>query len=158
GRRRAPGLQMQSMPVWSPSNWFLGLYDWIRGAPDATWGGGAQLAIVITSAMLLAAVGMTVAGYRRQLQLALAPTGDAAQRGGATIQRAIALVLCLRNRLARATSDFILITLARSGAQQATIAVNAALGLTLIVAGLLRARGDVTQIMRPRTAVLWIPL
>jgi hypothetical protein len=60
--------------------------------------------------------------------------------------------------MARAIADFILTTIARNSTQQATIAVNAALGLTLIVAALLRTRGDLTQLMRPRTAVLWIPL
>jgi hypothetical protein len=158
GRRRAPGLQMQTIPTWSPTHWFLGLYEWVRGAPDASWDSGARLAIAITTAMLVSAVAMTIAGYRRQLQLALTPAADAAQRGGAAIPRAIARLITLRSRLGRASADFILMTLARSGAQQATIAVNAALGLTLVVAGLLRARGDLTQLMRPRTAVLWAPL
>jgi hypothetical protein len=158
GRRRQPGLQMQTLPAWSPSNWFLGLYDWLRGAPDATWDGGARLAVGITAAMFASAVGTTIAGYRRQLQLALTPSADAAHGDGAAIPRAIARVLTRRSRRARAGSDFIVTTLARNGAQQATIAVNAALGLTLVVAGLLRSHGDLTQLMRVRTAVLWVPL
>jgi hypothetical protein len=158
GRRRQTTVYIQPIPVWSPTNWFLGLYDWVRGAPGATWDGGARLAIEITTATILAAVSMTIAGYRRQMQLALAPSADAARRGGAVIQRAIARALTIRSRLARATADFILTTIARNGAQQATIAVNAAIGLALVVAPLLGARGDITRIMRPRTAVLWIPL
>ena len=158
GRRRQPGLQLQTIPPWSPSNWFLALYDWLRGAPDATWAGGARVAIVITAAVFVSAVAMTIAGYHRQLQLALTPSADAARRGGDAVPRAIARLLTLRSRLARAGADFILTTLTRNGAQQATIAVNAALGLTVIVAGLLRSRGDITQIMRPRTVVLWVPL
>src|SRR5262249_39568486 len=153
-----PGLQLQTIPAWSPSHWFLGLYDWLRGAPDATWAGGARLAIIVTAALFVSAVAMTVAGYHRQLQLALTPSADAPRPRGAMIPRAIAWLITVRSRLARASADFILTTLTRNGAQQATIAVNAALGLTLIVAGLLRARGDITQIMRARTAVLWVPL
>src|SRR5439155_1341332 len=46
----------------------------------------------------------------------------------------------------------------RNGSQQATIAINAAIGLMLIVGALLRTSGDAAPIIRPRTAVLWIPL
>jgi hypothetical protein len=60
--------------------------------------------------------------------------------------------------VARAVSDFILTTLARSSAQQATIAANAALGLALVVASLFRIGGDLAQVRAPRTAVLWMPL
>jgi hypothetical protein len=67
-------------------------------------------------------------------------------------------VFTIRSRLARALSDFVLVTIARSAAQQSTIAINAAIGLTLVVAALLRASGDIGLMMRPRTAVLWIPL
>src|SRR5262249_11158248 len=56
------------------------------------------------------------------------------------------------------TSDFVLAALARTSQQQTTIAVNAAIALTMIVASLLRSQGDPTQLMRPRTAVVWIPL
>src|SRR5207249_9869155 len=62
------------------------------------------------------------------------------------------------NHVARSMSRFILTTLARSSPQQVTIAINAALGLTIVVGALLRANGDLAQLMRPRTAVLWIPL
>src|SRR5262249_21673767 len=79
-------------------------------------------------------------------------------RRAARLPRAITRLATGRSRVARAVSDFILATIARSSTQQATIAVNAAIGLTLIVASLLRSRGDATQLLRPRTAVLWIPL
>lgn len=158
GRRRATTVQLQAIPAWSPTNWFLGLYEWMRGSPGAEWNAGARRAIAITATAVAASVLTTVAGYRRQLQLALAPSADAGVRNTARLPRAIAAVVTGDNRLARAMSTFILTTLARSGAQQATIAVNAAIGLTLVVAGLMRGSGDVAQILRPRTAVLWIPL
>lgn len=158
GRRRQATIQMLPIPAWSPTNWFLGVYEWIRGSPGAEWDAGARRAIVITASVVAASVLTTIAGYRRQLQLALAPSADVAMRQTARLPRAIAATATARDRLARAVATFILTTLARSGAQQATIAVNAAIGLTLVVASLMRGSGDIAQIMRPRTAVLWVPL
>ncbi|HXI27680.1 MAG TPA: hypothetical protein VNG89_04645 [Vicinamibacterales bacterium] len=158
GRRRQASVQMMMIPPWSPTNWFLGLHEWIRGTPGAEWDAGARRAIAFTLACVASAVLTTIAGYRRQLQIALAPSATDAVRSAARLPRAIARLATGRSRLARAVSDFILATIARNGTQQATIAVNAAIGLTMIVASLLRARGDLTQLMRPRTAVLWIPL
>jgi len=157
GRRRPTAVYMQTIPAWSPTNWFLGLHEWIRGSPGAEWDGGARRAIAVTLAITASAVLTTVAGYRRQLQIALTPSATDTVHGAARLPRLIARLAVGGNHQARAVSDFILTTLARSSAQQATIAVNAALGLTLVVASLLRI-GDVTQLARPRTAVLWIPL
>src|SRR2546426_5216667 len=42
--------------------------------------------------------------------------------------------------------------------QQAPIAMNTAVGLAIVVAGLSRSASDLSGLMRPRTAVLWIPL
>jgi len=157
-RRRAASVTLMTIPAWSPTNWFLGLHEWIRGSPAAVWEAGARRAIVFTLAVTASAVLTTIAGYRRQLQIALTPSATDAVRSAARLPRAIARLATGRSRLTRAVSDFILATLARNSAQQATIAVNAALGMTLIVASTLRAGGDLTQLMRPRTAVLWMPL
>ena len=158
GRRRPTTLQMQTIPGWSPTNWFLGLHEWVRGTPGAEWDGGARRALAFTAAVTISAVATTIAGYRRQLQRALAPSGNAGVRGAARVQRAIARLMIGRSQLARAASDFVLSTIVRNGTQQATIAMNAAIGLMLIVGALLRSSGDVTLFLRPRTAVLWIPL
>jgi len=158
GRRRQASVQLMTIPAWSPTNWFLGLHEWIRGSPGAEWDAGARRAIAFTLTFTAAAVLTTIAGYRRQLQIAMTPSANDAVRHAARLPRAIARLATGRSRLAGAVSDFVLATLARNGATQATIAVNAAIGLTLIVASLLRSRGDLTQLMRPRTAVLWIPL
>src|SRR5262249_51899944 len=64
GRRRAPSVQMQAIPGWSPTNWFLGLHEWIRGTPGAEWDGGALRAVGFTISMAAAAVTTTIAGYR----------------------------------------------------------------------------------------------
>jgi hypothetical protein len=158
GRRRAASVTLMTIPGWSPTNWFLGLHEWIRGSPGAEWYAAARRAIAFTLTAGASAVLTTIAGYRRQLQIALTPSATGAVRGAARLPRAIARLTTGRSRLTRAVSDFILTTIARSSAQQATIAVNAAIGLTLVVAPFLGTRGDLTQIMRPRTAVLWIPL
>jgi len=158
GRRRPTTLHMQTIPGWSPTNWFLGLHEWIRGSPGAEWDGGARRAIGFTAAVTISAVATTIAGYRRQLQLALAPSAKAGGRGAARVQRAIARLFVGRSQLARAVSDFVLSTIARSGSQQATVAINAAIGLMLIVGALSRTPVDAAYVMRPRTAVLWIPL
>src|SRR5262245_15373844 len=158
GRRRQASLQLMTIPAWSPTNWFLGLHEWIRGSPGAEWDAGARRAIAFTLSFTAAAVLTTIAGYRRQLQNAMTPSATDAARRAARLPRAIARLATGRSRLAGAVSDFVLATLARDSTPRATIAVNAAIGLTLIVASLLRSRGDLTQLMRPRTAVLWIPL
>src|SRR5262249_9073452 len=158
GRRRPAELHMMGIPPWSPTNWFLGLYEWIRGSDgSAEWAASARHAATFTAAMVGLAITMTVAGYRRQLQLALTPAASAGRLGAARIPRAIAWLFVFRSRIARSISRFILTTLARSSPQQVTIAINAAVGLTIVVGGLLRANGDMAQLMRPRTAVLWIP-
>ena len=158
GRRRRATVEMQAIPGWSPTNWFLGLHEWVRGTPGAEWDGGARRAIAFTLAITASAVLTTIAGYRRQLQIALTPSPTDAVRSAARLPRLVARLATGRDHLARAVSDFILTTLARSSAQQATIAVNAALGLTLVVASLFRIGGDLAHMTAPRTAVLWMPL
>src|SRR5262249_23764740 len=132
GRRRPVELHMIGIPAWSPTNWFLGLYEWLRGSDSgAEWAASARQAVVFTAIMVAAAISMTIAGYRRQLQLALTPSASTGRLGSARIPRAIAWVLVFRSRVARSVSGFILTTLARSSPQQVTIAINAALGLTI---------------------------
>src|SRR5439155_222399 len=79
------------------------------------------------------AITMTIAGYKRQLQLALTPSASTGRLGAARGPRAIAWFFVFGNRIARSISTFILTTLARSSPQQVTIAINAALGLTIVV-------------------------
>ncbi len=158
GRRRPTTLHMMGIPAWSPTNWFLGLYEWIRGSSaGAEWAGAGRQALLFTAIAIGSAIATTIAGYRRQLQLALTPSASTGRLGSARISRAIAWLFVFHNHIARSLSRFILMTVARNSPQQVTIAINAALGLTIVVGGLLRANGDIAQLMRPRTAVLWIP-
>jgi len=158
GRRGAARAVMMPIPAWSPTNWFLGLYETIRGSSGPELRSNAAMAIELTLASIAIAILATVAGYRRQLQLALAPSASAASRGAAPMRRALARVIVGRNRIARATADFIIQTFARNRPQQAPVAMNTAVGLAIAVAGLSRSASDLSALMRPRTAVLWIPL
>ena len=76
---------------------------------------------------------------------------------GARVSRAIARAI-VRGAVGRATSEFILLTIARSRVQRIPIAMNAAIGTALVIAALARGVNDWTSLLHPRTAVLWIPL
>jgi len=158
GRRGAARVYLQTIPAWSPTNWFLGLYEVIRGSSPGEYSRAASRAIAFTLSAIASSIVITIVGYRRQLQLALTPTASIHTLGGARLQRAIARLFLGRDRLACAASDFILTTVSRNRAQQAPIAINAAIGLAIVVIALSRSGTDMAALMRPRTAVLWIPL
>jgi hypothetical protein len=140
GRRGTLRAVMVPIPAWSPTTWFLGLYETIRGSSGSELWPNA-----------------TIAGYRRQTQLALAPSASAASQSSARLRRALARLIAGRDRIARATADFVVTTIARNRAPQAPIAINTAIGLAMVVAALARG-GGVQALMHPRTIVLWIPL
>jgi len=158
GRRGTVRASMIEIPRWSPTNWFLGLYETIRGSSGSDLWPHAQIAIAVTLTSLAVAVLATVVGYRRQLQLALSSPASAAAKSAAPLRRALARLIVGRSRVARATADFIIQTVVRNRPQQAPIAVNAAIGLALVVAGLAYNANGVASLMQPRTAVLWMPL
>jgi hypothetical protein len=92
------------------------------------------------------------------MRLALVPSVSSGPPGGAGFGRLAASALVGRDPVARATADFVLRTLARTRAPRVPIAMNAAVGLALVVAALSRVTTDLESLQRPRTAVLWIPL
>ena len=157
-RRRDAAVHLMALPSWNPLDLFLGLYETARGTADAGYRVDAIAAAAVTLVALAAAVGATIAGYRLQLQRALTPAAAPGFEGGARLQRAIARLIAGSNQVARATADFIVTTIGRNRAQQIPIAVNAAIGFTLVVAGLSRGAGDPRVVSGPRTAILWIPL
>ena len=157
GRRGSARAWLFEMPAWSPTNWFLGLYETIRGSSGPELWPNARVALAVTLGSAAIAILATIIGYRRQLQIALAPSASAAAKGAAPMRRRLARLIVGRDRVARATADFVIQTVARNRPQQAPIAINTAVGLAIAVAGLAQA-GDVAALMRPRTAVLWVPL
>jgi uncharacterized membrane protein YuzA (DUF378 family) len=96
------------------------------------------VAIVVVGALLA-----SIAAFQRQMQLALTPSASPGPLGRARVSRAVARLFVPRDSVARATSDFILTTIARSRAQQAPIAIGAAVGLALVVLGFVRELGDI---------------
>src|SRR5262249_38225210 len=100
GRRGTVRTSMMEIPRWSPTNWFLGLYETIRGSSGSDLWPHAQIAVAATLASVVLAVLATVIGYRRQLQLALAPSASAAANSAAPLRRAPARPVVGRARAA----------------------------------------------------------
>ena len=142
---------------WLPASWFLGLFERMRGSTRAYFQPLAARALPALAAAVALAVLTSVAGFGRQMQTALAPSAAAGAGGGARFTRALAQRLVRRNPVAVATSDFMLLTLARSRAQQLPIAMNAAVGVAVVLAALTQVQ-DFASLTRPRTVILWIPL
>lgn len=103
---------------WLPIAWFMGLFEWLRGASGAEFVILAERAMLATSLALLGGIVTTVVGFRRQMQCALSPAARAGPLASARISRAIAHTLLARDRVARSVADFILLTIARNPAQQ----------------------------------------
>jgi hypothetical protein len=158
GRRGVATVHLQEIPAWSPTNWFLGLYETLRGSNVQQFGPGAVMAIEVTLVSIAVAILATVLSYRRQMQLALTPSGSAGSHVATRVQCALARALAGRDRVAQATADFVLRTILRNRVQQAPVAINTAIGVAIAAAGLSQAGGGLSALMRPRTIVLWIPM
>ncbi len=144
-------------PEWMPAGWFLALFEVMRGAGEPALVAPATRAALATVVVVAGAVVVSVAGFRHQSQLALAPSSSVGVFANARLGRAIVRWITAGDRVARATADFILLTLARNRAQQELIAINAGLGAAVVIAALARGARDLSSLTHPRTAVLWIP-
>ena len=146
-----------------PSAWFVGVFERLRHSPRAfdprfPIAMLAQRALFVTSVALAGAVTLSIVEFGRHLRFTIAPPASPGVLGNATAARTIARLMAGRNRAARAIADFILLTLARNRAHRAPIAINAAIGTAIIIAALSQHTSDLASVMRPRTAVLWVPL
>jgi hypothetical protein len=144
------------MSNWLPPLWFTGLFEVARGAPNEMYLTLARRAVIGTAIAVAAAIGVSIVGFRRQMQLALAPA--TLTRATAGPARWLARLLAGRDRAARAASDFVVLTLTRNRIQQTYIAINAAVGATIVIAALTRSFMKVAAIAGPRVSLLWIPL
>ena len=142
--------------VTPPISWFAALFEEIRGATSQTIPPLARQALIVLPLSVAGAIGITAGSYWKQMRAALAPSARVA--GSARMRRRIAALITGRDRVARATSDFVLTTLARSRAQQAPIAIAAALGVAIISVAIVTREGAVAELRAPRAAVLWIPI
>lgn len=151
-----------SMTKAMPSEWFAALFEQLRSSPRAfdprfQFPQSVRRALMSLTLALVGALAISVIEFRRQMHAAVAPAAKPGWVGRAQLSRTIAKWLCGRNAAARAIADFILITVARNRAQLAPIAINAGLGVAIVIAALSR-NPTMDSVMRPRTAVLWIPL
>ena len=144
--------------AWLPPAWFLGLFERLLGSARPEFVPLAERALVATAIAVVGAVVVSVIGFRRQMQLALAPSACPGRLGSARVSRTVAGWITGRNTVAKATTDFILLTVVRNRAQQAPILINAALGIAVVAAALARYTQGPASWTYPRTAVLWIPL
>ena len=139
-----------------PTAWFTGVFEWIRGSerwyviPLATRAAIATIVAVAGGALT------SIAGYRLHMQMALAPSATPSA-GAGRLTRAIARRLVGRNSIALALSDFLLLTIARNRTHQTLIAMNAAVGVAIVLAAVVWVP-DLASLTRPRMAVLWTPL
>ena len=148
---------------WMPSAWFVGIFEQLRQSPRAAdpafpFHLYAVRALAGTSIVIVAALGLSVLEFLRQMGAALAPDSDPGLLGGAYISRVIATIATGRNRHAGGVADFVLLTLARDRSQQAPVALYSAVGAAVIIVALAQNTSDVQGLMKPRTAMLWIPL
>lgn len=141
-----------------PPAWFLGLFERGIELPGPGTGRLAERALVATAIAIVGATGLTILTFRRQMQLALAPAASTGPMGGARLSRLLARWLGGRDSVATATSEFILLTIARNRQQQGPIVMSAAVGVAIVAAAVSQRADGLESLMRPRTAVLWIPL
>jgi hypothetical protein len=142
--------------VTPPISWFAALFEVIRGAASPTIPPLARQALIVLPLAVAGAVAITAGSYWKQMRAALAPSARVA--GSARVRRRVAGLIVGRDRMARATSDFVLITLARSRVQQAPIAIAAALGVAIISVALATREGGLAELRAPRAVVLWLPI
>jgi hypothetical protein len=141
---------------WIPTNWYIGLFERLRGVNSAETARLAQWAITAVAASIIGLVAITCMSYWRQMQAALAPHAAAVPRF--QVRRSMARLIVRRDQVAQSIVDFVLSTLSRSGEHQIYIGVSAAIALGIAAAAVARQFEGVADLMRPRTAILWIPL
>jgi hypothetical protein len=140
---------------WIPSFWYVGLFEDLVGSPRPVYLSLSGRALWTTVAFTLSALAVTLAAFPLQFQRALAPAAHPGTAGGsARLLRGLAWLAGARRPLARAVSDFLLVTLARNRPVQTVAAINAAIAAPIIVVGLWRAGPSVV----PTLEVLWIPM
>lgn len=143
--------------AWLPTTWFLGVFEALIGSslPAAAFATRGVMGVAIAIAAGALVVGI---GFRRQMRLALAPPAVPSDFLALRCSLASARLLAGGHPVARATCEFILVTIARNRAQQAPIAINGAVGLAVVVAALSSAVETLDGLRHLRLAVLWMPL
>jgi hypothetical protein len=143
----------------NPVAWFLGLFEYLHGSAEPGFATLAGRALVALAIVVTGAVVVSIVAVRQQMQRALVPVASAGALGRALVTRAVARALVGRDPVARATADFILLTIARNRAQQGPIAISSAIGSAIIVATLFGlGGGNALNWSRPTVDLLSVPL
>jgi hypothetical protein len=148
---------------WMPPAWFMGVFEYLRGSPrtfnvDLPVLALARRACVGTAIAVAGAWITSVLEVRRHLAGMSAGSASLGRIGSARVSRGLARLLVGRNPLARTTADFILLTIARTREPRVPMAINEAIGATIVIAALSMHTRSLASLVHPRTAVLWIPL
>ena len=173
-----PGLLRIPDTMSPPVTWFVALFEVVRRSPRGSWDEFvtfARYAAIAVPAAAVLAIAASIGAHHRQMQLALTTAGASDFRR-ARFSRAVARALLVAQafRPARwaalkgratgvheqiAAADFILTTIARNPAQRLPIAINAALGMGMIVISLSRAHDDAARLMAiPLIAAFWLSI
>jgi len=152
-----------SLTDWMPPAWFVGVFEGLRGSarafdPAFEFAAYMRRALMGTTIAVASALLVSVAEFHRQMRAALAPSALSGPLGASYMSRRLARLMLGRHAGAGARADFILVTLARNRPLQMPIAISAAVGATFVITALSRNSPDLASLMRPRTALLWIPL
>jgi hypothetical protein len=143
---------------WMPTNWYFGLFEWLRGSARPEVRAFAHRAVVALPLAAGAAIAVTFLGFWRQMQSALAPQQPSGFYPLFQLRRRIGGLIVQRDGVARAIVDFILMTLGRNSEQRAYMGIGAAIAVAVISVALSRRFEGLDALMRPRTIVLWMPL
>lgn len=148
---------------WMPPAWFMAVFEYLRGSPRML---NADLPVLMLARRACVGTAIAIAGaaitavleVRRHLAGARATSGSPGLVGSGRFSRGLARVLVGQNAVARSTVDFILLTFARTREPRVPMAINAAIGATVVIAALSMHTRSLASLTHPRTAVLWIPL
>ena len=138
-----------------PISWFSALFELIRGSRQDAIGPLADRALLVLPLSVAGAIGVTFAGYWRQMRVALAPSARVAARA-----RRVASPRCSPGTGSRCPRDVrfrVDDARAQSGAHE-PIAIAASLGVAIVSIALATRDGGFAELRVPRTVVLWIPI
>lgn len=144
---------------WNPIAWFVALFEHLHGTAEAGFAPLVARAWIGLAVAVVGAALISIVAVRHQMVRALAPAASTGALGKARISRLLARGLAGRDPIAHATSEFILLTVARNRAQQAPIATAAAFGLAATIITLASASRHVSfWTPRPTADMLAVPL
>ena len=152
----------ESVGLWLPPFWFLGLYETIVGTEHAVFHETAPIAVLACGTSLAAVVVAYIASYRRVVRRVLESTEPLAGDPGwltRLVNRLIYRVL-VRHPTQQAVVAFVVRTLMRNQRYKLLLALYVGVGLSFIIGGLLFAFVDGRELLvaTPTVLLLSMPL